>query len=114
VCGRLVAQGRTLRQIGAELGIPWTAVGHQPRAGITMRHGGPPAHPASTQQILELRDRGLTWSEVAKQVDMTVSGAFSRYRRARPPKHQTLGRWQRVLADALDRNLANWCPGNRC
>jgi hypothetical protein len=38
-----------------------------------------------TQQILELRDQGLTWSEVAKQVvDMTVSGAWSRYRKARP------------------------------
>jgi hypothetical protein len=25
----LYAQGRTLRQIGAELGIPWTAMSHQ-------------------------------------------------------------------------------------
>jgi hypothetical protein len=30
---------------------------------------------ASTQQILELGDHGLTWSEMAKQVDMTVSDA---------------------------------------
>jgi hypothetical protein len=51
-----------------------------------MRRGGPPAHPASTQQILQLRDQGLTWNEVAERVDMTVSGAWSRYRRARPPK----------------------------
>jgi hypothetical protein len=50
-----------------------------------MRRGGPPAHPASTQQILELRDQGLTWNEIAEQVDMTVSGAWSRYRRAGPP-----------------------------
>jgi len=71
-----------------------------------MRRGGPPAHPASTQQILELRDRGLTWNEVAKQVDMTVSGAWSHYRKARPPKPRSLGRWQKVLADALDQNLA--------
>jgi predicted DNA-binding transcriptional regulator AlpA len=103
----LYAQGRSLRQIGAELGVPWTAVGHQlRRAGITMRHGGPPPHPASTEQILELRDRGLTWNEVASQVDMTVSGAWSRYRKARPPKPPRLGRWQQVLADALDQNLA--------
>jgi hypothetical protein len=103
----LYAQGRTLRQIGAELGVPWTAVGHQLRqAGVTMRRGGPPAHPASTQQILKLRDQGLTWNEVAKQVDMTVSGAWSRYRKARPPKSQRLGRWQQVLADALDQNVA--------
>ncbi len=37
---------------------------------------------------------------------MTVSGAWSRYRRARPPKSPRLGRWQQVLADALDQNLA--------
>src|SRR4029453_9372953 len=37
---------------------------------------------------------------------MTVSGAWSRYRRARPPKSPRLGWWQQVLADALDQNLA--------
>ena len=35
---------------------------------------------------------------------MTVSGAWSRYRRARPPKSPRLARWQQVLADALDQN----------
>ena len=65
-----------------------------------------PTRPASTQQILELRDQGLTWNEVAKQVDMTVSGAWSRYRRARRPDPPRVGRWQQVLADALDQNLA--------
>lgn len=63
-------------------------------------------HPASTKQILKLRDEGLTWPEIAEQVDMTVSAAWSRYRRARPPKSPRLGRWQQVLADALDQNLA--------
>ena len=67
---------------------------------------GPSAHPASTQQILELRDQGLSWSEVARQVDMTVSGAWSRYQKARLPKPPHVGRWQQVLADALDQNLA--------
>jgi hypothetical protein len=38
---------------------------------------------------------------VAEQVGMTVSGAWSRYRRARPPEPPRLGRWQQVLADAL-------------
>jgi transcriptional regulator with XRE-family HTH domain len=103
----LYAQGRTLRQIGAELGVTVTTVSHQlRRAGVTMRRGGASAHPASTQQILELRDQGLTWPEIAEQVDMTVSGAWSRYRGARPPKSQRLGRLQQVLADALDQNLA--------
>ena len=82
----LYAQGWNLRQIGAELGVTATTVSEQlRRAGVTMRHGAP-AHPASTQHILELRDQGLTWPEIAEQVDMTVSGAWSRYRRARPPK----------------------------
>jgi hypothetical protein len=37
---------------------------------------------------------------------MTVSGAWSRYGKTRPRKSPRLGRWQRVLADALDENLA--------
>jgi hypothetical protein len=70
----LYSQGWTQRQIGAELGVPWTTVSeHLRRAGVTMRRGGASAHPASTQQILELRDQGLTWPEIAEQVDMTVS-----------------------------------------
>jgi DNA-directed RNA polymerase specialized sigma24 family protein len=103
----LYAQGRTLRQVGAELGVTATTVSHQlRRAGVTMRRGGASAHPASTQQILELRHQGLTWPQVAEQVDMTVSGAWSRYHRARPAKSPRLGRWQQVLADALDQHLA--------
>jgi predicted DNA-binding transcriptional regulator AlpA len=95
-----------LRQIGAELGVHVATVREQLQsAGIT-RRGGPPAHPASTKQILELRDRGLTWNEIAEKVDMTISGAWSRYQRSRPPKPARLGRWQQVLADALDQNLA--------
>jgi hypothetical protein len=98
---------RTLRQIAAELGPHWSTVSQQlQQAGVTMRRGGPPAHPASTQRILKLRDQGLTWSEVARQVDMTVSGAWSRYRRAKAPKSQRLGRWQQVLIDAPDQHLA--------
>jgi hypothetical protein len=103
----LYAQGWNLRQIGAELGVHWSTISHQlESAGVSMRRSGPSAHLASTRQILELRDQGLTWNEVEEQVDMTVSGAWSRYRKARPPKSPRLGRWQQVLADALDQNLA--------
>jgi hypothetical protein len=35
-----------------------------------MRRGGPASHPATTEQIVDLRDQGMTWSEVAKHVDM--------------------------------------------
>ena len=37
---------------------------------------------------------------------MTRSGAWSRDRRARRSRPVRLGRWQQVLADALDKNLA--------
>jgi hypothetical protein len=80
----LYARGRTLRQIGAELGVHWSTVSEQlPSAGITMRRGAPRARHASTQQILDLRDQGLTWNEVAEQVDMTVC------RRTRTPEPRT-------------------------
>lgn len=70
-------------EIAAELSLTETTVSdHLRRAGVTMRRSGPPAHPASTDQIAELRDqiavlrdRGVTWNEVAEQVNMTVSGA---------------------------------------
>jgi hypothetical protein len=103
----LYTQGWTLRQVGTELGVSSTTVSEQlRRAGVAVRRGGPPAHPTSTQQILELRDQGLSWNEVAEQVGMTRSGAWSRYRRAERPESPRLGRWQQVLADALDKNLA--------
>jgi hypothetical protein len=57
----LYAQGRTLRQIGAELGIHWSTVGQQLlSAGVSIRSVGIPSDPVSTQQIVELRDQGLT------------------------------------------------------
>jgi hypothetical protein len=87
---------------------PRSAIGYA-AAGVTLRRSGPPAHSASTDQIVELHDQGLTWRQVAKQVDMTVSGVWSRYRRARPPKPP----WvflagQRVGHDAA----AGVCGGN--
>jgi hypothetical protein len=45
----LYAEGWTPRQIGSELGVHWSTVNEQRhRADVTMRQGGPPAHPAST------------------------------------------------------------------
>jgi hypothetical protein len=67
---------------------------------------GPPAHLASPEQIVELRDQGLTWNETAEQVDMSVSGAWQPLSADPPPNPPRLGRWQQVLADALDQNLA--------
>ena len=51
----LYGQGRSLRQIGAELDLTETTVSdHLRRARVTMRRGGPPADQAPTEQILEL------------------------------------------------------------
>ena len=64
----LYAQGWTLSQIGAELDVRSNVVhDHLRRAGVTMRPVGAPTHPASTQEILDLRDQGLTWTEVAER-----------------------------------------------
>ena len=64
----LYVPGWTLRQIGTELGVHWSTVSQQLRsAGISMRSAGPAAHPASTQQIVILRDQGMTWDEIAEQ-----------------------------------------------
>ena len=68
----LYAQGWTLRQIGAELGAHWSTVSQElPSAGVIMRRGAPPP-PASTEQIVERRNRGLswtmTWSRSPKQI----------------------------------------------
>ena len=104
-----------VRQIGAELGVPWTAVSHQlRRAGVTMRRGGPPARPASTQQILELRDQGLTWNEVAEQVGMTRSGAWSRYQKAQPRKgaSRVPQLWPRRYPSRLRRNRPRRSAGS--
>jgi hypothetical protein len=103
----LYAQGWTLSETGAERCVQSNIVhDHLRRAGVTMRPVGAHTHPTSTQEILDMRDQGLTWTEVARRVDMTVSGAWSRYRNARPPKPPRLGRWQQVFAQALDQNLA--------
>jgi len=57
----LYAQGWTLSQISAELGVRSNLVhDHLRRAGVTMRPVGAPTHPAATQEILDLRDQGLT------------------------------------------------------
>jgi hypothetical protein len=95
-------------QIGVGLGVRW-ATGSQQlhRAGITIRRGGRRLT-TLPHQIVDLQDQGLTWSQVAMQVDMTGFGRMEPATgRARQPKSPRLGRWQQqVLAEALDKNLA--------
>jgi hypothetical protein len=78
----LYAQGWTLRQIGAELYVPLDRRG--PSTSLRRGHHASRRSGSSglTEQILELRDQGL----MAGQVDMTRSGVWSRYRKARPPQ----------------------------
>jgi hypothetical protein len=42
-----------------------------------MRRIGPSAQPASTDQIVELHEQGLTWTEAAEHVGITRSGVWS-------------------------------------
>jgi DNA-directed RNA polymerase specialized sigma24 family protein len=101
----LYRKGRSLRQIGDEMGVSRTTVSEQLRqAGVTMRRSGPTAHPASTDQILELRDQDQSWTEVAEEVDMTASGAWRRYRRARRPKSPAIATRAGVGASLHVRN----------
>jgi hypothetical protein len=65
----LYGQGRTLRQIGAELGVHWSTVSEQLRtAGVTMRRCGPPVNPAALDAgqpfRTVLRDLGLSSNKV--------------------------------------------------
>jgi hypothetical protein len=65
-CSRPVRPGLDAAPDRGELGLSRTTVSDQlRRAGVTTRRGRPLAHPTSIQQILELRDQGLTWREVA-------------------------------------------------
>jgi hypothetical protein len=90
--GDLYAQGRTLRQIGDEPGVSSTTVSDQlRRAGVIMRRGAP-AHSASTDQILELRDQGLTWNETAGQVDTVSLDPSVKYRQAASVASSPVGR----------------------
>jgi hypothetical protein len=48
----LYAQGRTLRQIGAELGVPWTTVGHQTPGRSRHASRRPSGAPALNRSVI--------------------------------------------------------------
>jgi hypothetical protein len=76
----LYTEGSTLGQIGAELGVHWSAVSQQLRRhGVIMRRRGPRAQLASPQRILELRDQDLSWNEVQNR-STDPTGAAYKYR----------------------------------
>jgi lambda repressor-like predicted transcriptional regulator len=78
----LYAAGWTLRRIGAELGVDHSTVAHRlHRAGAKLRRGGPRRHDVDTQQILDLRDQGMSMAAIAAQVGMSVPGVWARYLR---------------------------------
>ena len=86
--------------------IDWLTRGqHTPLAlaigWVTVTGVVPPPHGGSWSCMT-----GLTWNEVAEQVDMTVLVPGAATGGPGPPKPPRLGRWQQVLADALDQNLA--------
>ena len=69
---------RTLGQIGAELGSFEHGQSVAPKCRHSMRSAGTAAHPAFTQQIVELRDQGLTWNEDGR------TAGYNSFRRLEP------------------------------
>ena len=90
----LYQQGHTVRQIAAELGMSYGRVAvHLRRAGVEMRAGAPSAD-VSTEEIIRLREQGLTWPEIAERVGMSAPGC----RLTGPPRDaeaHRLGQWGR-------------------
>ena len=96
----LYRAGATMRQIATELGVTESTISQRlRRAGVTTTPRGPARHPASTAEIVRLYDSGLPCPRLPDR--SAVSGAWSRYRQARPPELPSSGRWQQLLIDAF-------------
>ncbi|CAM3460968.1 hypothetical protein [Stackebrandtia soli] len=52
------------------------------KQGVEVHRTGPRELPVSTDDIIELRDNGLSWSQVAHAVGMSKSGSARRYHAA--------------------------------
>jgi DNA-binding Lrp family transcriptional regulator len=75
---RLYEAGRTLDEIGAELGFSESWVWRCIHTLVDIRPAAPRGAGVSDQQILELRGSGMSWSRIAATTGMSVSGV--RYR----------------------------------
>lgn len=80
---RLYRQGWTLRQLAAEFGVRDSTTIRRKliKVGVEMRparlpKGGPP-----TADLVRLRETGLTYAQIATEVDMTQAGVHARFRR---------------------------------
>jgi DNA-binding Lrp family transcriptional regulator len=75
---RLYEAGRTLDEIGTELGFSESWVWRKIHTLVDIRPAAPRGTGVSDQQILELREAGMSWSRIAAATGMSVSGV--RYR----------------------------------
>ena len=78
---RAYRSGRTLREIAAQHGVDSKALWSAIRGRVDIRRRGPRGRTDVTDaQILELRDElGLSWRELAQQVEMSPTGVRARY-----------------------------------
>jgi DNA-binding Lrp family transcriptional regulator len=77
---RLYEAGRTMEQVGAELGFSESWVWRKIHKLVDIRPAAPRGTGVTDQRILELRESGMSWSRIAAATGMSVSGV--RYRHA--------------------------------
>jgi DNA-binding Lrp family transcriptional regulator len=75
----LYEAGRTLDEIGTELGYSESWVWRKIHTLVDIRPAAPRGTGVSDQQILELRAAGMSWSRIAAATGMSVSGVRYRY-----------------------------------
>ena len=76
----LYESGLTLAEVSEQVGIAASRLSqHLRRLGVTMRPASPRRRSAANKKIVQLRDSGLAWRQIAGQVGMSVPGARQRY-----------------------------------
>lgn len=74
-------KGATTREVGAALGLDESTVRRALRAnGVERRRLGPRGRTdVQTELLVQLCEEGLTWQEIADEVQMSTSGVRRRY-----------------------------------
>lgn len=94
---RAYQAGRTLREIAADLGVDNTTVRRWLSAeGVTTRRRGQRGRAeALTSRIVDLRDQGWSWVDIAAEVGMSQTGIRKRYAQATDAVRPWMRHWER-------------------
>ena len=79
---REYGRGATLRALADKYGVNESTIRHHLRGVVETRRSGPPSAPATDDEIVTLRDSGMSWQAVADQVGMSRTGVRIRYAQA--------------------------------